>query len=91
MFLILSLSHETIINQMIKRLEKAKQCKGKQKEMYKHLYHVHGLCELLIEESQINTSKTINKSDKQLTKLIEEKTDGAYYSNTNEDGSLFDF
>jgi len=88
-----TLSHDTVMNQMIKQLEKAKDYKreGNDREMIKHLYHVHGLCELLIESGDQPKHQERSLSEQQLTSLIEEKSKVNNPVQSNKDGSLLDF
>lgn len=100
----MAISHETIMDQMIKRIEKAKQFKGEgnEQDMLKHIYHVHGLCELLIESDggvsdnkvkcheQVSDSKQM--SEQELIQFLEQKSnDSNQVQASDEDGSLFDF
>lgn len=87
----MTISYETIIEQMIKRLENARHNKHDQEMFIKHIYHVHGLCELLIETGDSPSPKVANITDEHLKKMLENQSDTVSSSQIGKNDSLLDF
>jgi len=88
----MSISYQTVINRMIKELKLAKKSDTNKRDVLKHIYHVHGLCELLIDQTEPSHKQSTNISNEQISKLLhqEAKLDSGHLIDEDDD-SLFDF
>lgn len=88
----MSISYRTIIKQMISRLEKVKDNTENKEKLLQQIYHIHGLCELIMEEEK--ESSSINEfaqhDEKQLIEMIENKQQLTTISE-EDNSSLLDF
>lgn len=87
----MSISYEAIINQMLSRLANAKHDKNDKEKLIKHIYHVHGLCELLIEEMHLTHDKMMDHDIEQIKKMTAKKPEGPYPEQVEKNDSIFDF
>lgn len=87
----MAISYETIINQMIKRLENAKECKNNKEELMKQIYYVHGMCELFIEENKETSEIKESVSHNDIVTMLENKTNISTSTKIDDGDSLLDF
>lgn len=89
----MSISYQTVIKQMIKKLENVQEETTNKTKLLQHIHHVHGLCELIIEEEKETTFKddhiSVNEDD--LMKMIGNKQTTIPNSEQNDSKSLLDF
>lgn len=87
----MSISYETIVNQMINKLESAKANIHNKQDLLRHIYHVHGLCELIIEQNDKASPVENTVDESEIVQFIENKGNVTSYMEQDEEDSIFDF